>query len=341
MQIYEKSKRERFARFAATIRLTRIVEALPKRSIIMGLTYHRIGDGESSEYDGGVYSATVDEFDAQLSHLKKRYTVLTPDEVLNIVTGKAAARSGVVLTFDDGYLDNYVEAFPVLKKHGLSAMFFLPTSYVGTGFVPWWDRIAYVVKRAKRKVIRLSYPRQVEFDVEHLGSDMACLQVLRLYRDAATTDPDRFERELQQACDQECPTFAATPRFLNWDHAREMLRAGMSFGSHTHTHQILSKLTPEAQLAEVQTSRDIMQRELQIPVDVLAYPVGTRHTFSDVTVNALRKTGYRAAFSHYGGGNRGGEINAFDIRRESVGGASYSRFRLQTALSATTGSLWF
>ena len=341
MRIYENSKRERFARFAATVQLTRIVEALPKRSNIVGLTYHRIGDGEASDYDGGVYSATVDELDAQLAHLKKRYDVLTPAEVVNIATGKVPARSGVVITFDDGYLDNYEVAFPVLRKHGLSAMFFLPTSYVGTGYVPWWDRIAYVVKRATRPVIRLSYPHQAEFDIERLGRDMACLQVLRLYRDAATTDPDRFERELQQACEQECPTFAATPRFLNWDQAREMLRAGMSFGSHTHTHQILSKLTSEEQLVEVQTSRDILQRELQVPVDVLAYPVGSRHTFSDVTVNALKKTGYRAAFSHYGGGNRGGAIDAFDIRRESVGGASYSRFRLQTALSAATGTLWF
>ena len=84
-----------------------------------------------------------------------------------------------------------------------------------------------------------------------------------------------------------------------------------------------------------------MQRELQVPVDVIAYPVGSRHTFSTVTIDALKAVGYRAAFSHYGGGNRAGEMNPFDIRRESVGGASYHRFRLQTAIGATTGSHWF
>jgi peptidoglycan/xylan/chitin deacetylase (PgdA/CDA1 family) len=340
MQTVQKSKRERFANFASTIRLTRMIEALPKRPIIMGLSYHRIGDGSTSEYDSGVYSATAEEFDAQLAHLKKRFTVLTPEEVLNIATGHAPARSGVFLSFDDGYIDNYEVAFPVLRHHGLSATFFLATSYVGTSYVPWWDRIAYVVKHANARVIRLSYPHQVDFDIDALGLQTTCLKVLRLYRHAATTDPDRFERELMQACRQECPSFAETPRFLDWTQAREMLHSGMAFGSHTHTHHILSKLTAEEQLAEVQTSREIMQRELQVPIDVLAYPVGSRHTFSEETVKALKTAGYRAAYSHYGGENRVDQIDAFDIRREPVSGVSHSRFRLQTALRATMGTIW-
>lgn len=339
--MHEQGKRERLARLAATLRLTSALEALPKRAILLGLTYHRVGDSERCEHDSGVYSATVDSFDAHLAHLKKHYDVLTPEEAVRIATGQDRPRSGVVLTFDDGYIDNYEAAFPVLKKHGLSAMFFLTTSLVGSGFLPWWDRIAYIVKHSRHRVIRLTYPRPFEFDIEQLGKETACLQILRLYRDASTTDPDRFERELSQACDQTCGTHQATPRFLSWDQAREMQRAGMAFGSHTHTHQILSKLTPEEQRFEVETSRQIMQAELQTPIDVLAYPVGSRHTFSAVTVDALKAAGYRAAYSHYGGGNRAGEFNPFDIRRESINITTHHRFRLQTAIAAATGNLWF
>lgn len=339
--MHEQGKRERLARLAATLRLTSALEAMPRRAIVMGLTYHRIGDSEACEHDSGVYSATTDGFDAHLAHLKKSYDVLAPEEAVRIATGQTRPRSGVVITFDDGYIDNYETAFPVLKKHGLSAMFFLTTSCVGTGFVPWWDRIAYIVKHTRHRVIRLSYPRPVEFDLDQMGVRMACLRVLRLYRDAATTDPDRFECELSRACEQSCETYAPTQRFLSWDQAREMQRAGMAFGSHTHTHQILSKLTPEEQRFEVETSRDIMQRELQTPIEVLAYPVGSRHTFSAVTIDALKSAGYRAAFSHYGGGNRAGEFNPFDIRRESVNPTTHQRFRLQTAIGAATGSLWF
>jgi len=55
----------------------------------------------------------------------------------------------------------------------------------------------------------------------------------------------------------------------------------------------------------------------------------------------LKKTGYRAAFSFYGGLNRPGETQPFDIRRFSVGDQSYARLRLQTSLAAISGTRWF
>jgi hypothetical protein len=58
-------------------------------------------------------------------------------------------------------------------------------------------------------------------------------------------------------------------------------------------------------------------------------------------VEALKQTGYRAAFSFYGGLNRPGEMQPFDIRRYSVGDQSYARLRLQTSLAAVSGTRWF
>ena len=71
----------------------------------------------------------------------------------------------------------------------------------------------------------------------------------------------------------------------------------MAFGSHTHNHEVLSKLSPASQKEEARQSREILERELGRPIDVMAYPVGRPHTFSSDTIEALKQTGYRAAFS--------------------------------------------
>src|ERR1043166_4490896 len=66
-----------------------------------------------------------------------------------ILTG-SPLRSSVLLTFDDGYLDNYTLAFPVLRSHGVQAVFFLPTAFIGTAHLPLWDVIGYVVRQTRK-----------------------------------------------------------------------------------------------------------------------------------------------------------------------------------------------
>jgi len=121
---------------------------------------------------------------------------------------------------------------------------------------------------------------------------------------------------------------------LNWDEAREMERAGMAFGSHTHTHEILSKLSPDQQFRELFQSRAILEKELAKCIDTMSYPFGRKDAFSEETVRTLELTGYRTAFSFYGGLNLSGKINRFDIRRLGIDGQSLARFRLQTGFRA-------
>jgi peptidoglycan/xylan/chitin deacetylase (PgdA/CDA1 family) len=54
----------------------------------------------------------------------------------------------VLLTFDDGCRDNYDLAFPILRSHGVQGVFFLPTAFIGTDAIAWWDEIANLIQRA-------------------------------------------------------------------------------------------------------------------------------------------------------------------------------------------------
>lgn len=83
---------------------------------------------------------TPERFEAQLSWLlKEGYTVVTMDDLVESIAGqKMIAKRSIVLTFDDGYANNYNEAFPVLKKLSLKALIYLVTDRIGTdGFMTW------------------------------------------------------------------------------------------------------------------------------------------------------------------------------------------------------------
>jgi peptidoglycan/xylan/chitin deacetylase (PgdA/CDA1 family) len=313
---------------------------MPQRRNLIILNYHRVGNADETPFDSGVFSATAEEFDSQIAYLKRRFHMATLEEVFAMMDGDVPRGTSVLITFDDGYLDNYTVAFPILHSHGVQAVFFLPTAFIGTEKLPWWDVIAYIVKQSVKKRIHLEYPEPANFDLARDGGKRVSMQILRLFTQAAVRDPERFLADLEKVCEVPRPKGGAERCFLDWDEARDMQQNGMAFGSHTHSHEILTKLSPALQREEVRCSREILERELNRRVDILAYPVGLKHCFSADTVSALEQMGYRAAFSFYGGSNRPGKIQPFDVRRCGVDGQSYARFRLQTALGAVTGTGW-
>jgi peptidoglycan/xylan/chitin deacetylase (PgdA/CDA1 family) len=314
--------------------LTRFLELMPKRRQLIIMSYHRIGDAARTDYDSGVFSATAEEFDNQISYFKRHFHLVNLEEARGIVDGSAPPGASVLITFDDGYLDNYTVAFPILRSHGAQATFFLPTAFINTRKLPWWDTIAFILKRSRKRVIELRYPVATTFDLEREGLAQVTAAILQLYKKPSMQEKERFISELENSCESARPHEASGRRFLNWDEARVMQRSGMAFGSHTHTHEILSKLSPAQQAQELRQSREILESQLHQPIDTLAFPVGKRDTFSQETFRVLKSTGYRAAFSFYGGINLPGKIHPFDIRRYGIHGPSYARFRLRIAAGA-------
>jgi peptidoglycan/xylan/chitin deacetylase (PgdA/CDA1 family) len=333
------SKREGAARTSARLGITAILEKLPQKNRLLVLNYHRIGDAEKSPYDPGTFSATADELATHLEYLKHRFDVLTLDSALNFLSKRdLRRRTGILITFDDGYLDNYRLAFPVLRSFNVQGVFFLATSFVGSSHLPWWDVIAYIVKCSIRRQFRLEYPESLSFDLDRDGLNKTLRRILSAFKTPAMQDQERFLSELEEASGGHRPSAETERLFLSWTEAREMQANGMAFGSHTHRHEILSKLSNDQQYRELAESREILEGELRTQVDVLAYPVGARHSFSGETVSAAQRAGYRGAFSCYGGSNAPAETSMFDIHRYPMERQSLPRLRLQTALASVTVS---
>jgi peptidoglycan/xylan/chitin deacetylase (PgdA/CDA1 family) len=337
------SKRDQIARALYATGVTRMAKGWPKRPSLIVLNYHRIGDPTTTLYDAGVFSATPEDFDWQLEFLASRFHIATLGEAIDIATGKTTlTRTAILLTFDDGYLDNYEFAFPLLRRRGLTATFFLATSFVASSHPPWWDEIAYLAKTCNAEKLQLFYPRAIEISLRDRNS--AVKHLLDVFKSPEVQDPTRYLDELREACGQNGTKMplGSERMFLDWKEASEMLEGGMFIGSHTHSHRLLAKLSEQEQQDEVSVSKKIIERELKIRCDSLAFPVGKKTTFSSVTRQALRDSGYEAAFSFYGGINGVEKWDPFDIKRVAVEATtSKARFALQLNLAAATASYWF
>jgi hypothetical protein len=206
------------------------------------------------------------------------------------------------------------------------------TSFIGASRLPWWDSIAYLVRHTRKEKIRLQYPFFSEYEL--CGETSTSLRrILRLYKSMMTVDTERFMRELSDECEVSIQDSAAERLFIDWGEAREMVQYGMSVGSHTHSHLVLSKLAPLQQCKELQLSRSLLEAELSIKIRAVAFPVGSISAFDETTMKIAKESGYEAAFSHYGGFNRYERISSFNLLRVGVeAGTSASLFRLRYSL---------
>jgi peptidoglycan/xylan/chitin deacetylase (PgdA/CDA1 family) len=336
-------ERERLARLLLGSGAMSVLSLLPGKDSLLVLTYHRVGDSEQDPWDPGIFSATGDEFDEQIAYLKRQYSLVTLEEALAFVEGTEKDKTPhcrVLVTFDDGYLDNYEIAYPILRSHGAQGVFFLCSNLVGSGHVPWWDHIAFLVKSAAKKRFILRYPTELDINVDKNGLKETLQSICDLFKTPGNLDPERFMEELTEVAGAN-PLLEVPRRFLNWDEAREMISGGMALGAHTHTHPMLSKLDGEDQRRELTLSRAILSEKLRIKADTFAYPFGSRTAFTKETQRIAEETGFRAAFSYYGRlANQRGTMDRFDLKRVSVGAQSWGRMQVQAGISRITGIFW-
>jgi hypothetical protein len=210
---------------------------------------------------------------------------------------------------------------------------------VGSCELPWWDRIAYLVKTARRRRFSLRYPAELSIDIDKNGLTKSLNTILKSFKQPHNCDPARFVRELTEESKGDDPPGTAR-RFLNWDEAREMSKNGMAIGSHTHSHTVLSRLEPERQREELAKSRAILLEQLGTEAKVLAYPVGHKSSFSGQTQKIAQETGYRCAFSHHGGMNIQGKTSVYDVKRTKIASQSRNRFHMRASICRSIGIFW-
>jgi peptidoglycan/xylan/chitin deacetylase (PgdA/CDA1 family) len=287
------------------------------------LTYHRFpSKGRVEPFDDGVIDVTPEEFERHVVSVKRYFHIVGVAELSAYAEGRSLPKNPVAIAFDDGYLDSYDIALPILKKHDCKAMFFVATSLATERRVHWWDRIAYVMKTSPRRELRLEYPRAVCLDLTG-PRNSAIRAVLRLVKFHPSLHWPTFLSELSRAAgvpwSPELDRKLADRLLMTWDHIRALQKAGMDVQSHTRTHRVLQTL-PDVELRdELEGSRDDLRRELGAPARAVAYPAGYPVDRVSPVRAALEEAGYEIGLTNGTGPTPlRGEIDRFDIRRQTV-----------------------
>jgi peptidoglycan/xylan/chitin deacetylase (PgdA/CDA1 family) len=279
--------------------------------------YHRIGDAKSTLYDPNVFSCDEINFEDQIQYIKKNFTVITSKDIPAILNGAITNKKYALISFDDGYVDNYSKAFPILTKHNVPATFFLATNFINNVETPWWDKIAYLIRHAQVREVQLeSWTESIELCKANISNTIK--EVLNLVK---VNDGNAIEDilvELEQKL--QIPSIDLTSTellFMDWNMIREMHKSGMEFGSQTCSHRIMSHLTLEEQDSEAKISKEIIDKELNTNIEAFAYPVGGPDSFTNDTVEIIKKY-YKVSFSFIPGINTSTRLNEFLIERVSV-----------------------
>jgi len=217
----------------------------------------------------------------------------------------------VALTFDDGYRDQLELATPMLARLGLPATFFLVPGLLDGTARAWWELLAWTFTRSTRDAVAWEgRTLGLRDDGERRRSLTTVMEALKrcdhLSRDAALD-------ELSERCSPD-GKLEEQASFLDWDGAKQLARRGFTVASHSLNHAILAEEPTAAQERDLTLSRRRLEGELDVPVELLAYPNGKQPDYSPATIAAARGAGYSHALTTVEGWNRP-TTAPFEIRR--------------------------
>jgi peptidoglycan/xylan/chitin deacetylase (PgdA/CDA1 family) len=234
-----------------------------------------------------------------INYLYKTCKIISLDDFLEIHRGNAAIPdNAVVLTFDDGYRDNYTEVYPILKKYKIPATIFLTVKMIGTGKVLWWSKVRFAIMNTKRQFAqmntkrwKLNTPRNREQTTQEL-----CKLLKEMPEQPRNHRIDELITSLDVKVDEK-----KLPQMLTWEQVKEMSDNGITFGAHTLNHTMLTKIPLEDARKEISGSKRVLEEKIQKPVKYFAYPYGTETDYNEDIKNIVRESGYACALTFIAG----------------------------------------
>jgi len=258
-----------------------------KRLII--LNYHR---------------ASGEHLRRQILYLSRHYRLMHLNEALEeLYAGEAAPRSRdrripLVLTFDDGYLDNYSYAWRLACELRIPMTIFLVPGYSESGKYFWWLATDYLIKHAKVEKVTID---SMIYYLAHSEYRRALTVTIDSHLRYATSVEERetFLSAISHALGVSLPcrsmqgkTDESLP--LNWAEIHEMARSGwISFAAHTMHHPLLRYLAHASETwYEVAECRRVLEQHTGRTIRSFAYPIGKVEHIGSEGIRAVKMAGY-------------------------------------------------
>ena len=270
------------------------------------LTYHSVLPSTRGIDDAEARNVVdAETFAWQMRYLSKNFTCLKLEDAVELLRRRRPLPpNSVVVTFDDGFWNNLGYAFPILRRFGVPATVFVTTGHIGRGTeLLWTERVGRILRAAK------------------VPDEVARRERNRL-KAMSFRDRDEAIEELEKRYGgdeiREAPLDLNRYTFLTWGQTKQLASGGITIGSHTVAHPIMSSLDEDRRRVEVMQSKQEIERHLGTPCKLFSYPNGTSNDFCESDKESLREAGYLAAVTQIAGVNDE-QTDHFELRRVNIG----------------------
>jgi peptidoglycan/xylan/chitin deacetylase (PgdA/CDA1 family) len=281
------------------------------------LMYHRVVKVESDVWDIVV---SPEHFEQHLQVLQATKKVVPIHELVEDVKRQKLRKNSIAITFDDGYIDNYTTARPLLEKYNLPATIFVTTGQVGSNHEFWWDELENLLLFTEKLPPNFSMSvggSTLTFDLQEEVNLQGRLRQAHASWKACDTPPPtrRSELFLKLWTLLKPLAYAEQQNLLqqlrNWagvsSNARESYKSinetqlhtlgqskWLTLGVHTVTHPTLASHSRAFQQHEITACRQYLKNAQVSNADLLAYPYGDYNTD---TIAVAAELGFAAAFT--------------------------------------------
>jgi len=237
----------------------------------------------------------VDTFKKQMNYLKNSCRVVRLSEAVHLLGNDQLTEPTVAITFDDGFMNNYTLAFPVLYELGIPATIFLTTGLIDTDNTVWFAELIDMIETTKKQSLTVNGRHfLMDTPANKFASSVEMQALLK------TMPHQRLLEEIERikAVLDYKPSIDKSSlfRMLDARAINEMAASGLiEFGAHTHNHAILSLLDHEHKLFEIENSIKAVSNLTGQPCILFAYPNGGQEDYDSQAMHMLESIGIQGA----------------------------------------------
>ncbi|MCK5146684.1 polysaccharide deacetylase family protein [bacterium] len=299
------------------------------------LMYHGIAEHHNSDDLSEFLHMNVlqDEFARQMEYLHKNYTVISLSEAVQLIEKNAKLpRRLVVITFDDGYRNNYKLAWPICRELDLPFTIYVATDFVEKQSLLWGDRLALALQFTEKQSITFlekCYSLRSHSERSNtLWQILACMK--GLHADQVEGMISDIELELRASPDSEA---LERYRACSWQDLKEMSDSDLvEIGAHTMGHKIIARLSDRDIRKELIGSKKIIETMTGARCGHFCYPNGKPDDFNDQCQRLVREAGFDSASTTIEGFAGAGD-NCYALKRLGV----YGHYNFEAFLGVLGG----
>jgi peptidoglycan/xylan/chitin deacetylase (PgdA/CDA1 family) len=276
------------------------------QNVVAILLYHRvIPDGlVKNVFSLPGIVVSQDSFEKQMGFLSKKYNVISLNDYINMRQKENTLYpKTVVITFDDGWKDNYLYAFPILKKYNLPVTIFLTAGFIGTRNVFWPEKVIFLINKLlalpesardcfRNENTKLLQPMLNDI-LKNNNKNVSLNKIITTLKSWDSNSRDNLIKYFEK-CLNATGSIEDTNFLLEWDQVREMKEYHVCFGSHGISHSILTRLSNDVIKEEIVLSKQSIENEIKALVDNFAYPNGN---YNENIIAHLKIAGYSSALT--------------------------------------------